>query len=71
MGKGDIKSKKGKRKAGSFGVSRPKKKASEPIVVEKKKPAKPKKAAAKKPAAKKAAPKKAAAKKTTTKKAEK
>lgn len=56
MGKGDIKSKKGKRKAKSSGVSRQKKKT----VIEIK--PKAKKAAAKKPAAKKATTK------TTTKK---
>ena len=63
MGKGDIKTRKGKRTAGSYGVSRPRKKAKAVVV------AKPK---AKKAAPKKAAPKKAAAKttakKTTTKK---
>jgi len=53
MGRGDIKSKKGKRRAGSYGISRPRKK--------KKTAAKPKaaKAAAKKAPAKKAAKKKA------------
>ena len=46
MGKGDIKTKKGKRSAGSYGVSR-KKKTEKAVIV-----AKPKKAAAKKKAAK-------------------
>lgn len=63
MGKGDIKSKKGKRKAKSSGVSRQKKKT----VIEIK--PKAKKAAAKKPAAKKTAAKTTTAKKTTAKKA--
>jgi len=57
MGKGDIKSKKGKRAAGSYGVSR--KRKTEKTVVETKPKAKK---AAKKPAAKKATESKAAAK---------
>lgn len=59
MGKGDIKSKKGKRKAKSSGVSRQKKK----LVIEIK--PKAKKAAAKKPVEKKPVEKKPAAKKAT------
>ena len=59
MGKGDIKTKRGKINRGTSGVSRQKKKST--VVAE----AKPKKAAAKKTAAKKPA-----AKKTTAKKAE-
>jgi ribosomal small subunit protein bTHX len=51
MGKGDIKSKKGKRRAGSYGVSRPRKKV-------KTAKAAPKAKAAKKAPAKKAAKKK-------------
>jgi ribosomal small subunit protein bTHX len=62
MGKGDIKTKKGKIKAGSYGISRPRKTVA-PIVVAK---PKAKKAVAKKPAVKKAAP----AKKVAAKKAE-
>jgi ribosomal small subunit protein bTHX len=57
MGKGDIKTKKGKRRAGSTGKSRPSKRSS--IVAAKKAAG----TAAPKKAAKKAAPKKAAAKK--------
>ena len=73
MGKGDKKSRKGKIKMASFGVSRPRdKKPSIPVSTEKKVKAEkveaPKKVAAKKVAAKKeAAPKKAAAKKTAKK----
>ncbi len=68
MGKGDKKSRKGKIKMASFGVSRPRdKKPSIPVSTEKKVKAEkveaPKKAAAKK----EAAPKKAAAKKTAKK----
>lgn len=68
MGKGDKKTKKGKITMGSFGVSRPRKKAKSTTSSSAKetadKPAK-KEAPAKKAAAKKAAPaKKAAAKKT-------
>jgi ribosomal small subunit protein bTHX len=59
MGKGDIKSKKGKIKAGSSGVSRQKKKEVIEIKPKAAKKAAPKKAAAvKKPAAKKAPAKK-------------
>ena len=74
MGKGDKKSRKGKIKMASFGVSRPRdKKPSIPVSTEKKVKAEkveaPKNVAApKKVAAKKeAAPKKAAAKKTAKK----
>lgn len=73
MGKGDKKSRKGKIKMASFGVSRPRdKKPSIPVSTEKKVKAEkveaPIKVAAKKVAAKKeAAPKKAAAKKTAKK----
>lgn len=80
MGKGDIKTKKGKRSAGSYGNSRPKKVAKSTVVVEKKKKATPKakpatasdakntsKITAKKTATKKPAAKKTAAKKTTKK----
>lgn len=65
MGKGDIKTKKGKRRAGSAGKSRPSKRNTR---VAAKKAATTAKAAPKK-AAKKAAPKKAAAKKAAPKKA--
>lgn len=73
MGKGDKRSKKGKRILGTYGNSR-KKKVAAPIIVTKKKakPAKEettKETEAKKAPAKKAAAKKPAAKKTTTKKA--
>jgi ribosomal small subunit protein bTHX len=73
MGKGDKKSRKGKIKMASFGVSRPRdKKPSITVSTEKKVKAEkveaPKKVAPKKVAAKKeAAPKKAAAKKTAKK----
>lgn len=68
MGKGDKKSRKGKIKMASFGVSRPRdKKPSIPVSTEKKVKAEkveaPKKVAAKK----EAAPKKTAAKKTAKK----
>jgi ribosomal small subunit protein bTHX len=68
MGKGDKKSRKGKIKMASFGVSRPRdKKPATPVATVKKVKAEkveaPKKAAAKK----EAAPKKAAAKKTAKK----
>lgn len=75
MGKGDKKSKKGKRILGTYGNSR-KKKVATPIAVTKKKskPAKAEKteevkeAPVKKAAAKKTATKKTAVKKTTAKK---
>jgi 30S ribosomal protein S31 len=60
MGKGDKKSRKGKIAMGSYGVLRPKKKATSTAA---KADAPAKKAAAPKAEAKKAAPKKAAAKK--------
>jgi len=63
MGKGDLKTKKGKIRAGSYGVSR-KRKSTTAIIV----PAKPKKAAAKKVTAKKTTAKKAAPKKATAEK---
>ena len=70
MGKGDKRTKKGKRTIGSNGVTRAQKPAAKVIVVKPKKKAAPKKAAApkkevvaKKPAAKKAPAKKATAKK--------
>ncbi|MBS1581077.1 MAG: 30S ribosomal protein THX [Bacteroidetes bacterium] len=63
MGKGDMKTKKGKRTAGSKGKSRPSKRT---VATAKKAAAK--KAAPKKKAAKKAAPKKKAAKKAAKKK---
>jgi len=65
MGKGDIKSKKGKRSAGSYGISR-KRKADKSVVE-----TKPKKAVAKEKEATdaKATPKKAEAKKPAAKKA--
>jgi ribosomal small subunit protein bTHX len=80
MGKGDVKTKKGKRFRGSYGITRPKKQSSgysapskaESIADEPKTKAPAKKATAKKPATKKAtasAEKKTTAKKTTTKKA--
>jgi len=61
MGRGDIKTKKGKISSGSYGVLRPHKKAK-PVVVAKPKTKKatPKKADADKPAAKKAPAKKKA-----------
>ena len=58
MGKGDIKTTKGKRTRGSYGNTRKRKKTVKIVA------AKPKKKAAKKPAAKKATPK---AKKATPK----
>ena len=65
MGRGDIKTKKGKISSGSYGVLRPHKKAK-PVAV-----AKPKKAVAKKPTTEKpAAAKKAPAKKPAAKKKE-
>ncbi len=70
MGKGDKRTKKGKRTIGSNGVTRAPKPAAKVIVAKPKKKAAPKKAAApkkevvaKKPAAKKAPAKKATAKK--------
>ena len=66
MGKGDVKSKKGKISRGSYGVRRKKKKTAA-YVAPVEKPAK--KEAEAKPAAKKAATKKAAAKKAPAKKA--
>ncbi len=68
MGKGDKKSKRGKRIAGSFGVKR-KRKASSGYAATPKKKAAPKTETEAKPAAKKTTAKKPAAKKTTTKKA--
>ena len=67
MGKGDIKSKRGKINRGTSGVKRQKKK-SVIIVPEKPKAAPKKKAAAKKTTAKKTTAKKTAAKKKATKK---
>ena len=71
MGKGDKKTKKGKISAGSYGISRKRKKATAIVTPKAKKKVAPKKVEAEKEAApaKKAAPKKPAAKKTTTKKA--
>ena len=79
MGKGDIKSKRGKISNGSYGVRRqkastpayvaPVAKAKAKPVAKEEEEAAPKKAAAKKPAAKKAPAKKAAAKKPAAKKA--
>ena len=66
MGKGDIKTKKGKRIRGSYGKTRKRKSASTVIAPAAK--AAPQKAAVKKPAAKKAAPKTAAKKTTAAKK---
>lgn len=57
MGKGDIKTTKGKRTRGSYGNTRKRKKTVKIIAAKPKKKAAPKKAVAKKPAAKKAAPK--------------
>lgn len=74
MGKGDRKSKKGKRRMGSAGKTRPslrnKRRAARKAAGTAKpaKKAAPKKAAKKAPAASKAAPKKAAAKKAAPKK---
>ena len=77
MGKGDQKSKKGKINAGSYGVTRKRKKSvafvapkpkAKKVATTEEAEAKPKKAAAKKPAAKKAAAKKPAAKKAPAKK---
>lgn len=68
MGKGDKKSRKGKIKMASFGVSRPRNKQPKAPVVAVKKEKVEKDAVAKKAAPKKeATPKKAAAKKTTKK----
>ncbi len=67
MGKGDIKTTKGKRTRGSYGNTRKRKKIVKIVAAKPKKKAVAKKAVAKKPVAKKAAPK-AAAKKTETKK---
>ena len=67
MGKGDIKSKRGKINRGTSGVKRQKKK-SLIIVPEKPKAAPKKKATAKKTTAKKTTAKKKATKKTTAKK---
>ena len=67
MGKGDIKSKRGKINRGTSGVKRQKKK-SVIIVPEKPKAAPKKKAAAKKTTAKKTTAKKTTAKKKATKK---
>jgi len=63
MGKGDIKSTKGKRTRGSYGNTRKRKKTVKIVAAKPKKKAAPKKAAAKKPAAKKVTAK------TTAKKA--
>ena len=60
MGKGDKKSRKGKRWRHSYGLSRKRKKSGKGALVKKAAP----KAAGEKPATKKAAPKKKAAKKT-------
>lgn len=68
MGKGDIKTKKGKITKGTFGVRRPKKANKNAAPVAKK--AKPKKATAKKPATKKAEAKKTTEKKPAAKKKE-
>jgi ribosomal small subunit protein bTHX len=68
MGKGDKKSRKGKIKMASFGVSRPRdKKPSIPVSTEKKVKAEKAEAPKKVAAKKEAAPKKAAAKKTAKK----
>jgi ribosomal small subunit protein bTHX len=67
MGKGDIKSKRGKINRGTSGVKRQKKK-SVIIIPDKPKAAPKKKAAAKKTTAKKTTTKKTTTKKTTTKK---
>ena len=67
MGKGDIKSKRGKINRGTSGVKRQKKK-SVIIIPDKPKAAPKKKATAKKITAKKTTAKKKATKKTTTKK---
>ena len=71
MGKGDIKSTKGKRTRGSYGNTRKRKKTVKIVAAKPKKKAAPKKTVAKKPVAKKAAPKKTAAKKPVAKKEEK
>ena len=57
MGKGDIKTTKGKRTRGSYGNTRKRKKTVKIVAAKPKKKAAPKKATAKKPTAKKAAPK--------------
>jgi ribosomal small subunit protein bTHX len=69
MGKGDIKSTKGKRTRGSYGHTRKRKKIVKIVAAKPKKKAAPKKDTEKKPVAKKAAPKKTAAKKPVAKKA--
>jgi 30S ribosomal protein S31 len=71
MGKGDIKTGRGKRTNGSFGKTRLRKKSSTsaPAVAKAEKPVAEKKAPAKKTAVKPVADKKPAAKKTTKKEA--
>ena len=68
MGKGDIKSTKGKRTRGSYGNTRKRKKIVKIVAAKPKKKAAPKKAVAKKPVAKKASTE-AVAKKPAAKKA--
>jgi len=63
MGKGDIKSTKGKRTRGSYGNTRKRKKIVKIVAAKPKKKVATKKTAAKKPAAKKTVAKKPAAKK--------
>ena len=67
MGKGDIKSTKGKRTRGTYGNTRKRKKTVKIVAAKPKKKAAPKKAVAKKPVAKKTAAKKPIAKKAVPK----
>ena len=68
MGRGDIKTKKGKRFAGSYGKKRLKKAETEKFIAQAVKKEETKETVVKKTTAKKAAPKKKAAAKKTTKK---
>ncbi|MBT5858376.1 MAG: 30S ribosomal protein THX [Flavobacteriales bacterium] len=68
MGRGDIKTKKGKRFAGSYGKKRLKKAETEKFIAKAVKKEETKETVVKKTTAKKAAPKKKAAAKKTTKK---
>jgi len=67
MGRGDIKTKKGKRFAGSYGKKRLKKAETEKFIAKAVKKEETKETAVKKTTAKKASPKKKAAAKKTTK----
>ena len=67
MGKGDIKSTKGKRTRGTYGNTRKRKKTVKIVAAKPKKKAAPKKTVAKKPVAKKDVEKKTVAKKAAPK----